>query len=360
MDEKYRKLGKDAIIAGDKNKGKTASQHYTNALEHYARIANKNNEDLRDITRIYRTLGTKFFNRPDYPQAAAYFQEGINQLQQVTPFTDFDYRLFTKLYIDLSDTLSESSEIQNTPAAFEAFTNAHTAFKQIKEKTDDENKIGDNVKLFREHFERMLTNKSYRNNPSYRNHGRILFYKHEETLLAPLVDAITGITLETKSVAVTQEDIASHDQSIEEMINGLAALSVKPLFAPVSFGQPLNDIDYRATAIDFLRLTKDKSRQGLIVDICDAYEQAQRALKQIKSPGPSDVQTLITIETNLVVWREKSLAVTHKTPSHPSQTRENPPACTTSLTSAYGLFDQTPPAPPSSSFHEADTLDMEL
>ncbi|MDP1601863.1 MAG: hypothetical protein Q8M03_01190 [Legionella sp.] len=305
--EDYREFAKTCMVIAQKDKNlDESSKIYNIALENYNQIGDKTVEEIRAIVGIYRSLGTNYFNQQKYEEAADYYSDGIEQIERVNSkelysLADEDYRLLIWLFIDFSDTLFY---LHYNDASSLAFNHAYISFMRVNNKSAEEKEIKGDAKEFRLYFEKALSSKEFRASLAYQNHDLILVNKKEDN---EFVDRFETFDLEPMQEhdhqnAICSQVIEQHDESIDVLINGLTGICLeKPRLFPFILREP-EDKDYRETAANYLKLTRQLSREGKINNICSAYKEAKIALNKIKCKEACDIEHLEIIETNLSEW----------------------------------------------------------
>ncbi|QMT59542.1 hypothetical protein [Legionella sp. PC997] len=293
MDEEYRKQAKlkiaEAKYLETASLTKKGVIRYLQGINLFSQIVNKTITDFEDLSSAYHDLAILHFNSAQYEKSAQCYMDAINQILQ-TPLHDKSYRKLTELYMDLADACYESLK---QPAGDEAMANAIKAFGCIKDKTFEEQKIGDpvvNFKQFHGHYEKKLSTDSYIASSKFANHEHLLsegqFAKQEQALFEQF---------ETISI----HEIQQIDHNIENMLNQLSLSADKHPFTPVLINETPSDGAYRNMAMQLLALAKAHIQNQRLGDTIATYKQALKTLQAIKVPQKSDQQIMQHLEEQI-------------------------------------------------------------
>ncbi|AWN73657.1 hypothetical protein LEAN103870_10240 [Legionella anisa] len=310
MDEKYRKDAKSKIANAKYLERKHAAKkiiidEYKQGINLFLQIINKTPADFHDLSNAYCDLAIFYFNKKEHVKAAQCYLDAIKQLLQ-TELNDESHRKLTELYIDLADACYESF---NQPAGDEAMSNAIKAFGLIKNKTIEEQKIGDpganlaNFKKFHKYYEHKLSTDSYIESSEFTNH-ELLLGARQVTRQEEQEEQALFAKFETISIG----EIQQIDHSIESMLSQLSLSAEKPLFNPVVINETPNDGVCRNMAMQLLTLAKSHIQSQLIPETIATYRQAIKTLQMIKTPQQSDHQIVQHLEEQIkYLQRKKSV-----------------------------------------------------
>ncbi|MCE0723010.1 MULTISPECIES: hypothetical protein [Legionella] len=300
MDEEYRKYAKSKITNAKYLERKHAAKkiiidEYTQGINAFLRIINKTPADFHDLTNAYYDLATFYFNKTEYVKAGQCYLDAIKQLLH-TELNDESYRKLTELYIDLADACYESV---NQLGGDEAMSNAIKAFGLIKNKTIDEQRIGDpaiNFQQFHAYYEKKLSTKSYLASSKFANHEHLLaegqFARQEQSLFEQFG-------------AISISEMQQIDHSIESMLNQLSLSADKHPFNPVLINETPSDSAYRNMAMQLLALAKSHVQNKRITDTIETYKHAIRTLQTIKVPQKSDHEIIQHLQGQVEYLRKK-------------------------------------------------------
>lgn len=239
------------------------------------------NEALRNESLGYFLKGVDLFNLKDYESAARNFWGGIVTLRKIDTkdLTDNDKRNYIDLCINLSDSYNHLLRYKESEGAFEE---AIKTFSNIKQKTIEESLL-QNAAMFRQHFEKRVSNKSYLNSHQFKVHNTELLQVHTENTLDIGVLSLSG---------KQQPFFAS-------------AATAAPFVASFDTQQ---DDHYRNTASHFIAYGNTCDYQKNIQEAEAAYREALKAYQLIKSKSEGDQQVISQLQQKIDSFKMTDLA----------------------------------------------------
>ncbi|MCW8444396.1 hypothetical protein OQJ19_02820 [Fluoribacter gormanii] len=338
MDEEYRKQAKLKItnakyLDREVIAKKPVIDKYLQGINLFLHIVNKTLNDFHELSDAYHDLAIIYFNSSEYEKSAQCYLDAIKQLLQ-TPLNDKSYRKLTELYIDLADACYESL---NQPAGDEAMANAIKAFGCIKEKTFEEQNIGDpvvNFKQFHSHYEKKLSTASYIASSKFANHEHLLgegqFAKQEQALFEQFE-------------AISIHEIQQIDHSIESMLSQLSLSADKHPFSPVLINETPSDGAYRNMAMQLLALAQSQVQNQRVTNTIATYKQAIKTLQMLKDPQQSDHQIIQHLEEQIHYLSRKPISTKTQFPAtSPSIPQENQSSFLVSQSGASFFYQSLP------------------
>ncbi len=258
------------------------------AIVEYSAIQNKTISDMRKIALQHDHIAVHYFNMAAFAEAAASYQASIiytHKISETFSLEDKDYRYLCASYIDLADACTYISKLQE---ADEAIGNAMTAFHRIKLKNPAELAIGDPARHFQqfyEFFQKQTSHSKYMASSAFKNHEQILSRHQEDHSMADMF----------ASCALSDQDPKELSQ-LHAMMEGLHTTNAAAaVFSPINLDNPVNDKDYRAIAIEYLRSNQQHIKEGNIPHAISTYHQASKALNSIKFKNSTDIAIMTTI-----------------------------------------------------------------
>lgn len=287
MDDELRKKGKAAADEGDKQSSIIKSiRLYQTAVESYLAIQNKKEEDFYSLYEVSHSLAIIYFNRNQYKEAAQYYLNSINCLQQ-TVLNDKAYRYLTARCIDLADAYNALVDYEN---ANKAIMDSIKHFKAIKEKTPEERALGEptaaNFKQYHSYFQLKSSTPSFIASVKFKNDQELL-------------------TEEQNKDVLSQASNNSFDEDLESMLQQLSLAAPHHSshgFFAAALPQGPNDNNYRTSAQNILRLAQRHIKNE---DIIETYKQSMAALKLIQQPTQHDLDVIKQLNNKITLIEAK-------------------------------------------------------
>lgn len=258
------------------------------AANYYEAIVHKKEADIHQTAMAYNEIAILYFNRKDYQSSGEYCNKAIRQYIEMSDApTDKHLRHLSELYVDFSDICMH---LMRESEAHTALMQSIRAFKLIKEKTMAEQAIGDpekNFIPFRTYMEKKLCDQSYLKSAEYCNHEILLSDANEEIQMMGMFSAI----------ALTE--MQDYCNQITDMMKNMT-LSLAQ-FTIIDFNNPLDDNNYRAMAVNLLRLTQGHVKNNDLSYAMDTYLQAKDALKKIGNKTGEDRKIIQSIKNQITL-----------------------------------------------------------